>query len=216
MTDANESTSFPQLPPPPPEFIGLIQTVVRAQGAARQSQFEVVPPAPGATVMLGDSITEGGLWSEWFPELAIVNRGIAGDTVAGVRGRLASAIRSPRLVNVLLGTNDIAPLGGVGDVDTVAAEFESLLAEIAELAPSARVVVNSVMPRSPELAPTLTALNARYRAATEAVGAEYLDLWPTLAGADDELRREFTPDGIHLTGVGYRAWARALRPVLVG
>jgi lysophospholipase L1-like esterase len=214
MTDSTP-TDYPQLPPPPPEFIGLIQMVVRAQGAARRTQFDVLPPSPGATIMLGDSITEGGLWNEWFPELAIVNRGIAGDTVPGIRARLADALGGPRLVNVLVGTNDIAPLGGTSDVDAVASDFEQLLGEIVRQAPGARIVVNSVMPRSPELAATLTELNLRYRAAAEARSVEYLDLWPALAGDDGELRREFTPDGIHLTGAGYRAWAAALRLVLV-
>src|SRR3954451_1058356 len=39
-------------------------------------------------VMLGDSITEGIDWHELFPHVRILNRGIGGDTSAGVLNRL--------------------------------------------------------------------------------------------------------------------------------
>jgi lysophospholipase L1-like esterase len=45
-------------------------------------------------------------------------------------------------------------------------------------------------------------------------GAQYVDLWPALADATGALRKEFTPDNLHLLPAGYRAWSGVLRPLL--
>lgn len=202
------------LAPPPPELLGIIAAAVQSAGRARQSQFELLPPSPRSVVMLGDSITEGGLWNEWFPGLPIVNRGISGDTIDGLEARLGAALIEPSVVAVLIGTNDVAPLGSVADPEAVAEAFEQLLGHVLQQSPNARVIVQSVMPRTPDLVSVLTELNTCYRASAERHGATYLDLWPSLAGNRGELRREFTRDGLHLTGVGYRTWVETLRPVL--
>src|SRR3972149_4728561 len=43
---------------------------------------------PGGVVLLGDSITHGFPVEKLFPDLKVTNRGIGGDIIAGVRGRL--------------------------------------------------------------------------------------------------------------------------------
>ena len=48
----------------------------------RASQFAELAPAPGHVVLLGDSITEQGLWQEWFSGQPVLNRGISGETSA--------------------------------------------------------------------------------------------------------------------------------------
>src|SRR5215510_12011257 len=59
-------------------------------------------------VMLGDSITEGIDWHELFPDVRILNRGIAGDTSAGVLNRLDEVIgRHPKIVFLMIGSNDL-------------------------------------------------------------------------------------------------------------
>src|SRR4051794_37276908 len=59
-------------------------------------------------IMLGDSITEGIDWHELFPNVRIRNRGIAGDTSAGVLNRLDEVIgRRPKIVFLMIGMNDL-------------------------------------------------------------------------------------------------------------
>jgi len=49
--------------------------------------------------MPGDSLTEGIDWRELFPDVKILNRGISGDTSAGVLNRLDEVIgRHPKIV----------------------------------------------------------------------------------------------------------------------
>ena len=58
--------------------------------------------------MPGDSLTEGIDWRELFPDVKILNRGIGGDTSAGVLNRLDEVIgRHPKIVVLMIGANDL-------------------------------------------------------------------------------------------------------------
>lgn len=185
--------------------------LINSQKEARRSQFELLAPAPGGVLFLGDSITEQGNWNEWFPGRKTLNRGIGGDTVGGIVDRLESAINDPDLISLLIGTND---LGGGGRVQDIAGQMERLVAQVTALAPRTLLLINSVMPRKPNFADRVLALNEHYRRIALSAGAEYVDLWPVLADHQGGLRTECTNDGLHLRGLGYRAWVDTLGPYL--
>ena len=191
----------------------VISSLLRTTQVARRTQFEVLGPARGHLVMLGDSITEGGNWDEWFPDSRVVNRGIGGELSGQVLARLHTAIDRPRAVFLLIGTNDLA-----FDIpqQEIAHNVESILATIERTAPGTPVVVQSVMPRALAFRDEILALNQRYRdvvaAAPEHV--RYLDLWPALATPEGALRPELTEDKLHLNGSGYVEWVEALRPIV--
>ena len=178
----------------------------------RRSQFEELPRATGRVVFLGDSITESGLWDEWFPDLPTLNRGIGGDTVGGVLDRLDTALRQPLAVSLLIGTNDLAGLGQSYRVEEIAEQMDALLSRIRASASDALLLVNGVMPRSKALADDIELLNRRYVHLATKHGAVYVDLWPALVGPNRALRKDLTSDGTHLNGTGYRIWADILRP----
>lgn len=185
---------------------------IAAAGRMRQSQFELLPPTPGSVVFLGASIVENGLWSEWFPDELVYNRGIGGDTISGLSKRLEQAVIDPRVISVLVGSNDLAAWGELGDVDSIVLQFDALGARLRELAPNADIVVNGLPPRSPDLADAILAVNRRYAATAASIGAVYLDLWPALAGPDGGIRPQYSEDELHLTGAGYALWVDLLRP----
>ncbi len=187
---------------------------MRRSIAMRASQFERLPRRAGRVVFLGDSITEGGLWEEWFPELAVLNRGIGGDSVGGVQARLGAAINDPTAVSLLIGTNDLGGMGLSRNVTRIATQVRELIVSIRELAPDATLLVNSVMPRTRSLATSILELNRRYSAIAAESGAKYVDLWPVLADRDGSMREELTLDHLHLNGAGYEAWVEVLRPLL--
>jgi lysophospholipase L1-like esterase len=192
----------------------LLKRLIVRQVVMRRSQFEVMPKVPGRVVFLGDSITQGGLWDEWFPDLPTLNRGINGDSVGGVLDRLDSALHEPRAVSLLIGTNDLAGLGRSHRVEDVAQQMDTLLSRIRASAPGARLLVNGIMPRSKALADDIEALNRRYEQLAVKHGAAYVDLWPALVGPNRALHKDLTRDGIHLNGAGYRIWVDILRPHL--
>jgi lysophospholipase L1-like esterase len=185
--------------------------LLRTSMHMRTSQFAQFPAPIGRVVFFGDSITEGGLWEEWFPRAAPVNRGVGGNTIEDLLRRLDTAIDRPAAVFLLIGTNDL----GLGySVERVADEMRVLVARIRERAPDAPLFVQSVMPRQAKFADRIRQLNARYQDIAEDAGAEYIDLWPALAGPDGALRAEYTRDRLHLGGRGYAAWADVLRPCI--
>lgn len=181
------------------------------QQAMRASQFALRRPPPGAIVFVGDSITHGGLWDEWFPGTLVINRGIGGETSADVLRRIDDAINAPAAVFLLIGTNDISHLL---PLETIVANIREIVARIRRDAPAAPLYVQSVMPRGKVHVQHLTALNQALRAlvAAQDGGVKYLDLWPALATPESTLRAEFTGDALHLNGAGYQAWVEVLRP----
>lgn len=185
---------------------------MRRQQEHRRSQFATLAPQPGSIVFLGDSISEGGLWDEWFPDAPVLNRGIGGETSAAVLARLDAAINRPSAVFLLVGTNDLS--AGVPEAD-IARNIGAIADGITHRAPDARVLVQSVMPRSAAWRDEVRSLNeAIRRVAAPRERAEYLDLWPALATPRGVLRSEFTRDALHLNGDGYRAWVAVLRPLV--
>lgn len=164
-------------------------------------------------------ITEGGLWHEWFPGLPLVNRGIGGNAVDDVLARVDTAVADPAAVFLLVGTNDLDVSGVMENlfsrnrtIDEIAGLMRQLVAAIRERAPYAQLFVQSVMPRQAELADLIQAVNSHYQRIAHDAGAAYIDLWPALADASGGLRPGYTLDDLHLTGAGYDAWVKALRP----
>lgn len=173
---------------------------------ARLSQFAALPRRRADLLLLGDSLTEHGLWSEWLPELSVVNRGIGGDTVPGVLARL-DRLPDAAAVSVLAGTND---LGRGADPAVVASGFRLLVEVLRDTAPRARLLVTSIPPRTREYRDRILSLNVAYRAVTEHHDGEWIDLWPALADDDGALAARFTYDGLHFTGPAYHEWANAI------
>ena len=194
----------PILPP-------LLRKVMGPGQRMRASQFAQFPPPDGHVVMLGDSITELGLWHEWFAGTPVLNRGIGGETSADLLRRLDTAIGLPSVVFLLIGTNDLTL--GV-PLQKIIANVRTLLAEVERRAPGTPVVVQSVMPRTPRYRADLRLLNSAYQALVEESGpsVEYLDLWPALADEQGDLIKAYGEDRLHLNGPGYAAWLDVLRP----
>lgn len=192
----------------------LLGRVVGRGIAMRRSQFDALPKVADRAVFLGDSITEFGQWDEWFPDLPTLNRGIGGDTVDGVLQRLNVAVFQPRVVSLLIGTNDLSGLGRSHKVADIAAQLDTLLAKIRELAPDTLLLVNSVMPRAKSLADDVQLLNERFQQLATKYGATWVDVWSALAGPDQTMRKDCSGDGIHLNGAGYQIWTDVLRPHL--
>ncbi|MGW4533195.1 GDSL-type esterase/lipase family protein [Nocardia sp. NPDC004340] len=185
--------------------------MLRTSIAMRASQFAELPAPTGRVVFFGDSITEGGLWDEWFPEVAPVNRGIGGNTVDDLRARIDTAINAPSAIFLLIGTNDL----GLGQSPAQVAEnLRRLVEEIRDRAPHVPLYIQSVMPRKAKFAARIRELNAAAWQTAALADATYIDLWPTLADSNGALRPEFTRDGLHLSGAGYAAWIEVLKPHL--
>jgi lysophospholipase L1-like esterase len=192
----------------------LLQALMNPMQEARRTQFAALASPRGRVVMLGDSITEFGMWSEWFPNAPMANRGIGGERSGDVRARLHTAIDQPRAVFLLVGTNDLAVAIPEHEI---AANVAAIVDTISRVSPGTPIYLQSVMPRDLAYRDEVLSLNERYREIAEAAEtAHYLDLWPALATPEGALNPEMTNDSLHLNGNGYRAWVDVLKPIITG
>lgn len=169
-------------------------------------------PQSEKLVFVGDSIVEGGDWAAWFPDDDVVNLGVGGDTVQGLAERLDEVVASgPDSIVLLIGTNDFGERRRT--VEQVVRGIENTMVALRRDLPGTRLLLTSILPRQAEHAARIKDANRHLRQFSATVRAQYLDLWPALADGD-ELRPEFTEDGLHLTDAGYEAWLGELRPGL--
>ena len=161
---------------------------------------------------LGDSLTNHGDWETWFPDRHVHNLGVSGDTTDEVVARIDDVVDlHPDAVALLVGTND---LGRRKSVEHLVRNVEFLLVTLRRGVPGTRMLVQSIMPRGKEYADQIRDANRHLRQFAPNVNAQYLDLWPVLAGDGDEILPEFSDDKLHLNAAGYEAWLSELRPGL--
>jgi lysophospholipase L1-like esterase len=188
-------------------LLRILAPIVRAAKEHRRTQFAALAQSKADLLFVGDSITEGGIWNEWFPTRVTANRGIGGDVSAEVLARMDALTATAKVVYLLIGTNDLTMRVKEDEiVETVRAILLGLRAKY----PEARIVIQSVMPRKANFRERLRALNVRYVALADELGIEYLDLWPALGTSDGLLMKELSLDALHLNGEGYRRWVQVL------
>jgi lysophospholipase L1-like esterase len=161
---------------------------------------------------VGDSLTEGGHWQDWFAEDQAHNFGVGGDTTDDLIARLPEIIQTnPDTVVLLIGTNDLA---WRRSVEHIVRNIETILVTLRRELPEAHILVQSVMPRGHEFASQIRDINRHLWQFAPTVRAQYLDLWPALALEDGELNPAYSDDRLHLNDSGYDAWLAELRPAL--
>lgn len=188
----------------------------------RVSLFDSIPVRPGDIVFLGNSITDGGEFSELFEMENIKNRGISSDVISGVRERLDQVTRNnPAKIFLLIGINDVSHNL---TADRLAKEYEQLVKEIKLKAPETRLYLQSVMPVNNDFRryknligkeQVILDFNDKIKIIADTYDAVYIDLWPALSDKKTgKLIKAFTNDGLHLLGSGYKAWAEILYPYI--
>lgn len=188
----------------------------------RVSLFEKLPVQPGDIVFLGNSITDGGEFQELLDREDVKNRGIVGDVISGVRKRLGQVTSGhPSRIFLLIGINDVSH--GLS-ARQIADRYAELVSEIREATPNTILYVQSVLPINNDFRRyknlfgregVIPELNEMLREISSEQGAVYVDLWPLFADPQTgKMKRELTSDGLHLSGEGYKTWAKAIRPLI--
>ena len=174
----------------------------------RLSQFEALSATHAAVVFVGDSITEGGLWSEWLPGVDVINRGISGNTTQDILDRMPHIVSvRPDKLFLMIGVNDLNKrLGAAVALRNYTTLFDLIDAQL----PNTEVYIQSVLPVNAVWPlidnthiPTLNAALARH---ADERGYRYIDLHSVFADAEGALKPDLSNDGIHLLAPGYRLW----------
>lgn len=181
------------------------------------SLFDTLPVYSNDIVFVGNSITDGGHFNELFEMDNVKNRGIRSDAINGVKKRISQVTKGhPKKIFLLIGINDVAQNLTVSEL---AKRYESLVQTIRRESPESKLYVQSVMPVNNTFKRyktlfgkenTILAFNREIQKIAEQNDAVYLDLWPFLADSKGQLKKEFTNDGLHLKGAGYKAWVKGI------
>jgi lysophospholipase L1-like esterase len=172
------------------------------------------------TVMLGNSLTERGLWAEYFPGRAVVNRGIGGDCVSGMTARIESITEGqPRAIFIMAGVNDL--IFSKITPEHLLRQYERLLDIISKKSPRTRVHIQSLLPLDEarntqyftDKNARIALFNSLLRRLAAERGLDYIDVWSRMAH-DGRLPDEYTVDGIHLNAAGYAVWSETLKPYM--
>ncbi|MDE5789736.1 MAG: hypothetical protein K2H96_00705 [Muribaculaceae bacterium] len=181
------------------------------------SQFDSLPVYPEDIVFLGNSITDGGHFNELFNMPNIKNRGISSDVINGVAKRLSQVTKGhPSKIFLLIGINDVSQNV---TVPNLLKRYETLVDSIISQTPETKLYVQSVMPVNHSFKryktlygkdKVITEFNKGIKEMAEKKGVTYIDLWPFLADNQGRLKKEYTNDGLHLSGAGYKAWTKGI------
>ena len=160
---------------------------------------------------IGDSLTDGYDLKMYYPEMKVINRGIGGDTTHGVLARLDASIiePAPRVVVMMIGTNNL------GDMFT---DYEEILIKLKSELPDTKVVILSIPPSCGDYASRngqIAINNVKIKSLAEKYDYTYVDVFTPLFDFErNELRAEYTTDGIHFTPLGYEVITAEVNPVL--
>lgn len=161
-------------------------------------------------LFIGDSLIEFFNWQKRFPAAQVYNFGSAGETAQGLLARLPkiiARIESPDLVMIMTGTNNIAM-----EDYTFLTTYEKIIVLLQKNYPRAAVIVASLLPMDFFfLGDAVSRINKRIKKIALDKNVVFLDLYPLFLGEDSRPHTAYyEADGVHLSGQGYKVWARAL------
>ena len=179
-------------------------------------QYRTFKRSSKDVVFLGNSITHWTNWNELLNISNAKNRGIPGDVTYGVIDRLDEALTSsPQKIFILIGINDVARK--VPD-EVILTNYQRIISGIKKISPRTKIYFQTMLPTNP----TFKKLTNHYKndhviainAGLKQLGAKnnitVIDLYSAFVDDQGLLKKEYTYDGVHLTGPGYAVWASIL------
>ena len=175
-------------------------------------------------VFMGNSITEG--WfnqhPEFFQKNNFLGRGIGGQTSSEMLVRFRQDVIElhPQCVAIMAGTNDIAMNNGYIALENTYQNIVSMC-ELARFN-GIKVLLCSVTPcvrynwrpqvEPGKIIPKLNAMLRKY--ADSAEGVEYVDYFSAMADKDNAMLPEYSPEGCHPNGEGYKVMEKIIVPAI--
>ncbi|CAN5437575.1 hypothetical protein BH20BAC1_BH20BAC1_00350 [soil metagenome] len=185
----------------------------------RVTLFKSLPQTKGDIIFVGNSITDGGEWSELFNDLKIKNRGISGDITAGVISRIDEVSnRKPSKVFLMIGVNDLARNT---TPDSIVKNIFIIADYIHQQTPATKLYVKSILPVNnvygkfnthTNKGEQIKIINAQLKDDADSHDYTYIDLYASFADENGKLKANLTNDGLHLKGEAYLIWKHIIYP----
>ena len=155
-------------------------------------------------IFIGDSLTEWGDWQRRFPDYAVTNLGISGETVEGLlarRERIRAQVENPGHIFLMTGINNIA-----NEQYDIIEPYRELVRNLTTWYKRSTLVVQSILPV--ELTwisnDVIKNTNCRLEQIAREYNAEYLDVYTAFVDPSECLQ----DDGVHLSRQGYDVWTQ--------
>lgn len=164
-------------------------------------------------VFFGNSITCGGNFQDYFPNVKTCNLGYPGDNMDGMMLRVPQIKAvSPEKVFVMAGINGLQM-----QTDAVfEAKYQRMVDSIKRAVPEAEIHLQSILPVNHTMKKRVAG-SEKIRKANEIIveiaarsGCVYVDLY-SLYAVDGEMPQELTRDGVHLHPEAYDRWMEEIR-----
>jgi lysophospholipase L1-like esterase len=195
----------------------VFERLIYPRHEQKLSMFKACPETNGAIIFLGNSITEGGNWSELFPDLPVLNRGIGGDRTAGVLARMDEVLRhEPSKLFICIGTND---LGTNIPAEEVLHNYRSILELVQTTSPPTEIYVQSILPVGKKLIlghsnDKIIPFNTELQQLCAELGITYIDVFSELTNDEGYLDEKYSNDQLHLMGNAYLVWKEKIEPFI--
>lgn len=180
----------------------------------RASLFANLPVTKDDIVMLGDSMILYNEWDEQFSNINVINRGIGGDTTKGLLRRLSEVTGGhPKEIVLMIGTND---LGMRVPEEQILENYLLILQRIKQEAPKTNIIMTSLLPINKTIRKThvkndqIISLNRQLTKLAKEQEIPMIHLYELFL-KDEQLDAQYTSDGLHLNGKGYKLWVENLQ-----
>lgn len=187
----------------------------------RMELFRFSPIKKEQIVFFGNSITEIGKWSSYFPNHDVVNRGISGDNTDGMIARIHEVVKGkPEKIFLMAGINDIS-LQRSNEV--ILRQTKLLLRQIKAGSPDTEIFVQSILPinaqklkysRLKDKQQQIEDYNTMLKAMCNEMDITYIDVYSKLLDSPRNLNPQYTQDGLHINNEAYQEWVKILKPYL--
>lgn len=172
---------------------------------------EIEEKVPENIVFLGDSITEFYDLEKHYPNNKVVNSGIGGNNTQDILDDMKNRVYryNPSKLFLLIGTND---LDQKRDIEDIIEDTKEIIKNIKENRENTTIYVESIYPVNKELKNNKTrnrnnenikAINEKMKEYCEKEKITFIDIYNELKDEEDNLKEEYTTDGLHLNDEGY-------------
>lgn len=172
----------------------------------------------GRTMMVGNSITEGGDWKKLLGDTTVINRGISGDITFGLLQRVDDITRrKPARLFLLIGINDLSKKI---PEEVILQNILTFVRRVQAASGSTRIFIQSLLPVNPgfknfpagyNVGEAVVTINDQLRKMAGRFGYTYVDIHAAFTDQEGHLQVQYSNDGLHLNEAGYRRWVKVLK-----
>lgn len=194
----------------------LLYAVIDADYKNQVKKFDEEKVLKDSIVFIGDSIIDYFDTNKYYDNDNLVNRGIAGDTTRGVLNRLDQIINiKPKVVVLSIGSNDITRYHS--SVSEIVKSILQIKYELETNIENVKVYILSLTPVLRDHAITNNIyMKTRNNDIIDEINDELtiytkiIDTNGCLKDSNNNLKLDYTVDGLHLTELGYQVFSSVI------